>query len=209
MNPDRWRRIEALFHSALERQPEQRAAFLARACAGDLQLQGEVELLLRQSRSPVDEPAWKAAGDLLGRETNVDLPSGLRLGPFEILGLAGEGGMGAVYRARDSRLDRIVAIKLLRSELIGPDARQRFQREARAISALNHPHVCSLHDIGEQDGIDYLVMEYVEGESLAQRLRRADCPRSKCCVTANRSPRRSGQRMHVASFIETSSRAIS
>jgi Tol biopolymer transport system component len=114
---------------------------------------------------------WKAAEALLATGIDEKLPSGVRFGPYEIVDLLGQGGMGTVYRASDTRLDRIVAIKLLRRELTGRgDSRQRFRREAQAISALNHPHVCSLYDIGDQDGIDYLVMEYVEGETLTARL---------------------------------------
>jgi serine/threonine protein kinase len=102
---------------------------------------------------------------------------GTRLGPYEILGAIGAGGMGEVYRAKDTRLDRTVAIKVLPSHLSAdPERKQRFEREARTISSLNHPHICTLHDIGHQDGIDYLVMEYVEGESLAQRLEKGPLP---------------------------------
>jgi len=105
------------------------------------------------------------------------LPSGTRLGPYEILSALGAGGMGEVYRAKDTRLDRAVAIKVLPAQLSSdPDRRARFEREARAVSSLNHPHICTLHDIGRQDGIDYLVMEYVEGETLAARLTRGPLP---------------------------------
>src|SRR6202158_3947096 len=101
------------------------------------------------------------------------LTSGKKLGPYEIVAPLGAGGMGEVYRARDTRLDRIVAIKILPSHLSeNPEAKQRFDREARTISALNHPNICSLYDVGHQDGIDYLVMEYLEGETLADRLRK-------------------------------------
>src|ERR1700736_2004629 len=97
---------------------------------------------------------------------------GTKLGPYEIVAPLGAGGMGEVYRARDTRLDRIVAIKILPSHLSeNPEAKQRFDREARTISSLNHPNICSLYDVGHQDGIDYLVMEYLEGETLADRLR--------------------------------------
>ena len=103
----------------------------------------------------------------------MSLSPGERLGPYEIVAPIGAGGMGEVYRARDTRLQRTVAIKLVRRELARhSDFRERFQREARAISALNHPHICSLYDIGEQDGLDYLVMECVEGESLEEALKR-------------------------------------
>jgi serine/threonine protein kinase len=93
-----------------------------------------------------------------------------RLGPYEILSLLGVGGMGEVYRARDTRLERTVAIKILSQLSYDTANKQRFEREARAISSLNHPNICTLHDIGQQDGIDYLVMECVEGETLAKRL---------------------------------------
>ncbi len=105
------------------------------------------------------------------------LISGTRLGPYEIQSAAGAGGMGEVYRARDTRLDRTVAIKILPSYLSErPDAKQRFEREARAISSLQHPNICTLFDIGSQDGTDYLVMEYLEGETLADRLSKGPLP---------------------------------
>src|SRR5438128_1014535 len=105
------------------------------------------------------------------------LTSGTKLGPYEILAPLGAGGMGEVYRARDTRLDRTIAIKVLASHLSSsPELKQRFEREAKAISALNHPHICSLYDVGSQDGIDYLVMEFLEGETLAERLRQGVLP---------------------------------
>jgi Tol biopolymer transport system component len=100
-----------------------------------------------------------------------------RLGPYEVLGPLGAGGMGEVYRARDTRLERIVALKVLPAELAtSPERRARFEREAKAVSALNHPHICTLHDVGRHDGIDYLVLEYIEGETLAERLKRGPLP---------------------------------
>jgi len=105
------------------------------------------------------------------------LPPGTRLGPYEILAPIGAGGMGEVYKARDTRLDRTVAVKVLHSGVAPDPARQeRFEREARAVSALNHPHICTLHDVGEQDGVSYLVMEHLEGETLAQRLEKGALP---------------------------------
>ncbi len=101
------------------------------------------------------------------------LTSGTRLGPYEILAPIGAGGMGEVYKARDTRLDRTVAIKVLPEHLAAsPEFKARFEREAKAISQLNHPNICTLYDIGEQDGVGYLVMEYIEGETLAERLKR-------------------------------------
>jgi eukaryotic-like serine/threonine-protein kinase len=105
------------------------------------------------------------------------LNSGSRLGPYEILAPLGAGGMGEVYRARDTRLERTVAIKILPLQLSSdPVHKQRFEREAKTISNLNHPHICVLHDIGQQDGVDYLVMECVEGETLAKRLEKGPLP---------------------------------
>jgi serine/threonine protein kinase len=105
------------------------------------------------------------------------LASGIKLGPYEIQSPLGAGGMGEVYRAMDGRLDRTVAIKVLASHLSSsPELKQRMEREARAISSLNHPHICQLYDIGSQDGTDYLVMEFLEGETLADRLRKGAMP---------------------------------
>ena len=107
----------------------------------------------------------------------MSLAAGTKLGPYEIVSPLGAGGMGEVYRARDTRLDRTVAIKVLPQHLADtPEARQRFEREARAISSLNHPRICTLFDVGSQDGTDYLVMEYLEGETLADRIVRGPLP---------------------------------
>ncbi|HEV2489345.1 MAG TPA: serine/threonine-protein kinase [Candidatus Acidoferrales bacterium] len=107
----------------------------------------------------------------------MSLSSGTKLGPYEIVAAIGAGGMGEVYRARDTRLGRDIAIKILPQHLADtPEVRQRFEREARAVSSLNHPHICTLHDIGHQDGTDFLVMEYLEGETLAKRLERGPQP---------------------------------
>src|SRR6195256_1261708 len=105
------------------------------------------------------------------------LTAGAKLGPYEIHSPLGAGGMGEVYRARDTRLDRTVAIKILPDHLSdNPEAKQRFEREARTISSLNHPHICVLHDVGSQNGTDYLVMEYVQGEDLEARLQKGPMP---------------------------------
>src|SRR5882757_1846054 len=107
----------------------------------------------------------------------MPLSPGARLGPYEILDAIGAGGMGEVYRAKDTRLDRTVAIKILPAHLSSdPLRKQRFEREAKTISSLNHPNICVLHDVGQQDGIDYLVMECVEGETLAKRLEKGALP---------------------------------
>src|SRR6266852_3058112 len=107
----------------------------------------------------------------------MPLLPGVELGPYEILAPLGAGGMGEVYRARDTRLEREVAIKVLPEHLSHkPDARERFEREARAISSLSHPNICHRYDIGQQDGTSYLVMEYLEGETLANRLHKGSLP---------------------------------
>src|SRR6266550_9132873 len=107
----------------------------------------------------------------------MPLSPGVRLGPYEILDAIGAGGMGEVYRAKDTRLDRTVAIKILPAHLSSdPLSKQRFEREAKAISSLNHPHICVLYDVGKQDGAQFLVMECVEGETLAKRLEKGPLP---------------------------------
>jgi Tol biopolymer transport system component len=106
----------------------------------------------------------------------MTLATGARLGPYEILGSLGAGGMGEVYRAKDTRLERTVAVKVLPDHLSSPEALQRFEREAKTISQLSHPHICALYDVGHQDGVEYLVMEFLEGETLADRLGRGSLP---------------------------------
>jgi serine/threonine protein kinase len=109
------------------------------------------------------------------------LTSGTRLGPYEIQSPLGAGGMGEVYRALDTRLDRIVAVKILPSRLSeNPEAQERFDCEARTISSLNHPNICTFHDVGHQNGVDHLVMEYLEGETLASRSDKGPLHPIKC-----------------------------
>src|SRR5262245_31517343 len=173
MNPERWRQVEQLYHSALEREDDQRTAFLAEACAGDHSLRREIEsLLAHQSQadhlleSPVMEVAAKAlADDRTGSMT------GQSLGSYQILSCIGAGGMGEVYCARDNRLDRTVALKILPVEVAADAERmRRFVREAKVASALNHPHVATIYEIGEADGVNFIAMEYVEGQTLAARI---------------------------------------
>jgi serine/threonine protein kinase len=116
------------------------------------------------------------------------LNSGTKFGPYEIVSPLGSGGMGEVYRARDLRLDRTVAIKVLPSHLSGDaEAKERFDREARSISSLNHPNVCQLYDVGAPDGISYLVMEFLEGETLADRLHKGPLPQRNSSKSPSRS----------------------
>ena len=121
----------------------------------------------------------------------MPLDPGTRLGPYEVVSALGAGGMGEVYKARDARLDRTVAIKVLPANLAtDPLFRERFDREARAISQLTHPHICTLYDVGDQRGTRFLVMEYLEGETLADRLKRARCPSMPRSPWRCRSPMR-------------------
>lgn len=182
INPDRWQQIERLFHAALERNAEERAAFVSARCGADDELRREVESLLgcqAESGNFMAEPAGgrlrEPINDALTRQIAF-LPGrcvGRRLGAYEVKAWVATGGMGEVYRAVDTRLHRTVAIKVLIEHLSDhPEWRDRLKREASVISGLNHPHICTLYDIGEQDGIDYLVMEYIEGETLQARLSR-------------------------------------
>jgi eukaryotic-like serine/threonine-protein kinase len=126
------------------------------------------------------------------------LPTGTRLGPYEIVAPIGAGGMGEVYRAKDTRLDRTVAIKVLASHLSSsPELKQRFEREARSVSSLNHSHICQLYDVGSQNGTEYLVMEYLEGETLAERLRKGALPLNELLKTG----------MEIAEALEVAHRA--
>ena len=133
------------------------------------------------------------------------LTEGTRLGPYEIVAFLTAGGMGEVYRGRDTRLDRTVAIKVIAADRMSdPSARQRFEREARAVAALSHPHICHLNDVGHDEGVDFLVMEYLEGETLATRLDRngsTPCRWTKCSGTPSRLPKRSTRRIAAASCI--------
>jgi eukaryotic-like serine/threonine-protein kinase len=169
MDPRRWAEIEGIFHAAAELPAEQRPAFLATACGGDATLLSEVRHLLEQDEKStaaiIDTPA--------GEGFTAALASGARLGPYRITAPLGAGGMGLVYRAEDTRLGRTVAIKLIRSgAAISAAVRQRFEREARAVAALNHPNICAVYDVGSEAGADYLVMEYLQGETLAARLKK-------------------------------------
>ena len=175
MTPERWKQIEQLYHATLKLEPGQRAAFLQEACAGDEDLRREVESLLThepQDDSFMESPALQVAAQAMAEE-RVQSLLGRQLGAYKILSLLGAGGMGEVYKAQDTLLNRIVAIKVLPRHLSErADLRQRFEREARALASLSHPHICPIHVIGKEDGIDFLVMEYVAGKTLDELIPR-------------------------------------
>jgi eukaryotic-like serine/threonine-protein kinase len=177
MDDNRWSRIERIYHAALERTVDERAAFVTQACSSDSDLRREVESLLAyHSRGDklLDPSGMRYAA--IGIE-GLNIQPGTSMGPYEIQARIGTGGMGEVYKARDVRLNRIVAIKVLPQALdSGLDSKSRFEREAKAIATLNHPHICALFDVGEMDGIKYLVMEHLDGETLAERLRHGGLP---------------------------------
>ena len=170
MNAERWRRLEELYHAAQARPVKERAVFLDEACAGDVTLREEVEALLAQPVSTdsfLERPALEAVQPI----RTMRLTAGTRLGPHEIAGLLGAGGMGEVYRARDTGLGRDVAIKILPSAFTAdPERLARFEREARVLATLNHPHIGAIYSLEEADGIRALVLELVEGETLADKL---------------------------------------
>ena len=182
MISDNWEDVFAVFDAALSTSGVARDEFLERKCGGNARLRDKVESLLAAHRdaegflSGGQVRATRASGGPSSPVSRILAP-GTRIGVFEVEGFAGAGGMGEVYRARDTRLDRHVALKIL-----SPDAttdirgRARLAYEARAIARLSHPHICALHDIGHHDGVDFLVMEYLDGETLASRLRRAPLP---------------------------------
>jgi eukaryotic-like serine/threonine-protein kinase len=161
--PRDFKRVEELYHAALARGPDQRETFLKEACDGDEGLLHEVQSLLgyeEEGKRLLEEPAADA------QTRRLAVIRGSRLGPYEISALIGAGGMGEVYRARDTRLGRDVAVKVLPEHVVkDPEALARFAREARTIAGLNHPHICALHDVGREGDIDYLVMELLEGET--------------------------------------------
>jgi serine/threonine-protein kinase len=177
VNNQRWESIARIYEQALEQDEGTRGAFLDEACGGDLEMRQELETLLAQDRAPglMDRSVWDAASQLL--DDAARLAPGTILGPYQIDELVAEGGMGQVFRATDSRLNRSVAIKVLPPS-VGIDRvlRERFGREAQAGASLTHPHICTLYDVGSHDGVDFIVMEFLSGETLAARLEKGPLP---------------------------------
>jgi serine/threonine protein kinase/TolB-like protein len=171
IQPERWRQIDHLFHLALEKQRDERELFLAEVCAGDEVLQKEVEdLILSHERAGqfIEMPASDLAAEVL-RKGQAGLKFGERIGPYEIQSVLGIGGMGEVYLASDTRLGRRVALKILPPRFtLDPERVSRFEKEARAASALNHPNIVTIHEVGHFNNARFIVTEFVEGHTLRQ-----------------------------------------
>ncbi len=184
MTTGRIEQIASLFNAALRKEPSERTRFLDEACEGDAQLKQQVDSLLRHAEaadaisSPTESgPPQNTQVKALEFAAALSLKPGARIGRYEIIGLLGKGGMGEVFRARDSDLDRDVAIKVLPQSFASEaDRAQRFMREARLLAALNHPRIASIYDIEEFDGNRALVLEFAPGETLEERLQRAPLP---------------------------------
>jgi len=173
MTPERWATIEKLYHEALAQDTADRGRFLADACAGDEALRRDVRSLLEHDGSAafLSTPAVVQVGHVIPTDSSL---IGKAIGPYAISARIGAGGMGEVYRARDQKLGRDVAIKILSKDFTSdPERLARFAREARVLATLNHPHIGAIYSVEEADGVRGLVLELVEGETLAERIARA------------------------------------
>lgn len=173
MKPERWQQVDQLFQAALELAPEDRSAFINAACGNDDSLRRDVEALLavdEEAGSFIEAPAYAVAASSLPGQY-AQSPPGKTIGHYQIVSFLGKGGMGEVYRARDLKLDRTVALKILPEAMsVDEERMRRFVREAKAASALNHPNVAHIYEIGEADGVSFIAMEYVDGQTLAAKI---------------------------------------
>jgi predicted ATPase/serine/threonine protein kinase len=175
MTPERWRQIEELYLAAADLPHDARALLLAQA-SPEIRSRVEAMLALRTGSGILDRPAWESLKDSEVTPARVPISLGARLGPYRIEALIGAGGMGEVYRAVDTRLDRKVAIKAVRAGVWAQGLEPRFLAEARAASALNHPNIITIYDVGVIEGLPFIVMEWVDGQTLRQRLSSGPLP---------------------------------
>lgn len=173
MTPERWQQVKQIFQSAIERPPPERDSFISEACADDRELRSEVESLISshdQAGGSFQTVAVNVAAQMFADKSG-DSFIGQRIGHYEVTSLIGRGGMGEVFLALDNSLGRKVALKLLRSEFTqNEDRLRRFEQEARAASALNHPNILTIHEIGHEGSLHFMATEYVEGETLRQHI---------------------------------------
>src|SRR5678816_1904530 len=171
--PDaQWESLKEIFHAALALQPQERATYLEQACSGDIPLRHAVESLLKsheETNNFVDTPAFHAAADML--LDGCELKANRTVGHYRIISLLGQGGMGKVYLTEDTRLGRKVALKVLPHDLAANTNRiRRFEQEARAAAALNHPNIAHIYEVGEEGATHFIAMEFVDGVTLREKI---------------------------------------
>jgi serine/threonine protein kinase len=187
MTPEQWQKVEAVLQAAIDRPPQDRASFLDEACAGDSQMLDEATSLINaynQAGDFIEQPAISQDAHVLVGGDIAD-KIGHEIGPYTIVKRLGGGGMGEVYLAQDARLDRLVALKILPAYFASDDARlRRFQREAKAVSALNHPNILTIHEVGEAAGIKYIATEFIDGATIRQLLAKQELSLDEILNTA-------------------------